>query len=143
MWVIHFSIPIYSLARKCFDWAYDHETDFLAINDLYAIKYQSDETLYKYFFYKYDTDSIYFYNDNGTLLKIVERADFDYYVYEVPELSQEEQARIDNAYDRGMRDYGYYDSESEEYLTATEYGDIQYNLGVKVLGIVLIQMGLS
>ncbi len=30
-----------------------------------------------------------------------------------------------------MRDYGYYDSESEEYLTATEYGEIQYNLGVQ------------
>lgn len=117
--------------EKAFEWAYDNETDFLAINDLYAIKYQTDEVIYKYFFYKYDTDSIYYYNDNGTLLKVVQRVDFDYYVYEVPELTQEEQARIDNAYNKGMRDYGYYDSESEEYLTAVEYGDIQYNLGVQ------------
>ena len=29
-----------------------------------------------------------------------------------------------------MRDYGYYDSESEEYLTAIEYGEIEYNRGV-------------
>ncbi len=117
--------------EKAFDWAYDNETDFLAINDLFVIKYQSDEILYKYWFYKYDTDSIYCYNDNGTLLKIVERTDFDYYAYELEDLTQAEQARIDNAYNKGMRDYGYYDSESEEYLTATEYGEIQYNLGVQ------------
>lgn len=129
--VVYFGYQHNRWLEKAFDWAYDNETDFLAINDLYAIQYGSDEVLYKYFFYKYDTDSVYFYNDNGTLFKIVERVDFDYYVYEVPELTQEEQARIDNAYDKGMRDYGYYDSESEEYLTAVEYGDIQYNLGVQ------------
>ena len=127
---VYFGYQYSRWLERAFDWAYDVEEDFLVINDLYAIKYQSDETLYTYFFYKYDTDSIYFYNDNGTLIKIVERDDFDYYVYEVPELSQEEQARIDNAYNKGMRDYGYYDSESEEYLTATEYGEIEYNRGV-------------
>lgn len=128
-----FDFPYTRWLENLFDWAYDNESDFLAINDIYMIPYEHDthdEMLYKYWFYKYDSDSIYFYNDNGTLLKIVERADFDYYVYEVPELTQEEQARIDNAYNKGMHDYGYYDSESEEYLTAIEYGDIQYNLGV-------------
>ena len=53
--------------EKAFEWAYSVEEDFLAINDLYVIKYHNDEVIYKYFFYKYDTDSIYFYNDNGTL----------------------------------------------------------------------------
>ncbi len=116
--------------EKAFDWAYNNETDFLAINDLYTIKYDNDDVIYKYFFYKYETDSVYFYNDNGTLFKIVDRVDFDYYIYEAPELSQEEQTRIDRAYNKGKSDYGYYDSQLEEYLTATEYGEIQYNLGV-------------
>ena len=61
-------------------------------------------------------------------------------VYEVPELTQEEQARIDNAYNKGKRDYGYYDSQSEEYLTATEYGEIDIIVVSLVQGIKPIQM---